>query len=328
MIAVTTVFVTVGVIGLVLNVLIQLITKNYKKYLPNAGVVLNVNNRNRYNMSYYVMRQLSLADTVTCLVAIPFVLVLINTSLQENTIFCKASFYFYTATNMVTFFNVVLIAFYRYCLVVHPLKYILSFKKFKKYVICCWISGFVLSAYSLYAAKPTTFKVGKTTIIKCTLYTSNYIGGPIYLLSTFAIPAFLTIYMCVQTIKFTWKQSAFYNKTKKITKMFVIVVASFLVTYVAHIVCLVIVSVHVLPQNSNWKIYRSVGSLTSFCSPIVNPLVYAFQLKGFRAKLWEKLSRLLLCDKYVSYPVLRDNSEKDTPDRAVTLVIYKNTSQR
>ena len=295
-IAATVAVVTIGVIGLVLNILVQLITKNYKKRLPNTGVVLNINSRNRY-MTYYVIRQLSLADTFTCLVVIPLVLVIINTSLQANAIFCKASMYFYTATNMVTFFNVVLIAFYRYCLVVHPLNFILSLKKLQKYVICCWISGLILSVYSSFAAKPTTIHVGNSTIQLCTLYINNYIWGPIYLLFTFALPVFLTIFMCVQTIKVTWEksaweQSALYNKTKKITKMFVIVVASFLVTYVAHMVCLVIVSVHVLPQNNYLSIYRLVASFTSLCSPIVNPLVYAFQWKEFRTKLREKLSSL------------------------------------
>ena len=229
---------------------------------------------------------------------------------------------------MVTFFHVVLIAFYRYCLVVNRLKFILNLKKFQKYVICCWISGLILSVYSFYAAKPFTVNVGNLTIQLCTLYVSNSIEGPIYLLTTFAIPVFLTIFMCVETTNVTWKQSALYNKTKNITKIFVIVAVSFLVTYVAHMMCIVIVIVHVLLQNNNWPIYRSTALLTSFCSPIVNPLVYAFQLKGFRAKLWEKLSPLFLCDKYVSYPVFRDNFEEDPPVRAVTLVTYKNTCQR
>ena len=209
MIAATTVVVTIGVTGLTLNMLIQLITKEYRKYQTNVGVLLNVNNRNTH-MSYYVMRQLSLVDIFTCLVAIPFVLAMVNNaSLQANTIFCKAGLYFFTATSMVTFFHVVLIAFYRYCLAVHPLKFILSLKKLQKYVICCWISGLILSVYSFYAAKPFTVNVGNSTIQLCTLYVSNYIEGPIYLLTTFAIPVFLTIFMCVETTKAKHKSYTF-----------------------------------------------------------------------------------------------------------------------
>ena len=93
MIAATAVVVTIGVTGLTLNMLIQLMTKEYRKYQTNVGVLLNVNNRNTH-MSYYVMRQLSLADIFTCLVAIPFVLAMVNNaSLQANTIFCKAGFF-------------------------------------------------------------------------------------------------------------------------------------------------------------------------------------------------------------------------------------------
>ena len=325
---ITSLTVVTAVVGLFLNALVQLITKDFKRYLPRRGVVLSVNNRNRYNMSYYFMKQLSLADCGTCLIAIPITLVAVNTPFEANVVFCKALGFLNVAMNTVTLFNIMVIAYYRYCLVVYPLKIVITFQQVRKYVRCCWVCGFASASVFIYIMKPSSYNDGKMSRQDCILPFDNVLAAflaLLYLIFTSFIPVLVTIYMSVKTIKVSWKQNALYNKKHKVTNMFVTVIAAFVLTHAIYTVCLFAVALPVVHQNPKARVLNRIIILTSsFVSPVVNPLVYAFQLKNFRKKLWRKMSQIVLCDNCQSYHLERDETEEETLRLgAVTLVRYE-----
>ena len=293
-------FVAIGALGFLANLLMLYLTRhsNTKRQLNEPVRTL------RKDLMYFFIFNLAFSDAAGSLVGIPLVTLEAYKLTIKNNSVCRVVRFSQLLFPTVTLFLLLLITVERYLSIISPL-YILRRSSARKIIYLAWIWSSAIICLGLPSFEIQRWELDKQRFTLVCKYSDSgerrsiiKILYLIFVLLAYLVPCFIVVTLSVYIASKILRKrlvlqdkplAAITSESEKLktTRVFLTVVAAFILPYLAYIIYAVCSMTGILPDNSYQTDVALRGILAAlvYSNVVINPMVIFVEMKSLRLKL-------------------------------------------
>jgi len=294
----------------------------------NSLIVYSVAHfRRMKSLSNIFLASLATADLILIVFCVPVKFAqLFSYSWTFGKFLCKFVYYIQSLSAICSVYTLTAMSIERYYAIMYPVecRYICTMSQTKRIIILTWFASIILATPALYIQVLMEVGDSEHKAYWCIRDWSNEMGWKFYelymLTIILIIPSIIMTYSYAHICNRLWSvmrnrpttiplsQPAVYidasaNKMSQVIKMLIVVVAIFVLCWAPILIINVLTAFIIIPilNYGNMKAIKTAFHLFSYANSCVNPIIYGFMSRSFRASFKAALVRCLGCKRNMNH---------------------------